>query len=628
MFPIKKLLFAALSLLSCSVFSQTTIPSVFTNIHSDEKGNLYLERDGRKIYASPSKAKYTIKNLQGSPKGTETGIAFDFGLSDFEGSLYFGLIPFQDSKYPQPIFYKKEIKIKDGKAEVEIKNALGTTHDIVKWETKGNGTLGYRVADKRGKLLYDGIVSFKYNGTFTTQPSLVEGPFVNILTSQGVTISFDLDSEIDAYVEVNGTKFSSEKAIHHEILIAGLQANTTYTYKVVFGENSQSYSFKTAPKAGSRTPFTFAYASDSRAGAGGGEIDFLGTNYYIMKRIMALASANNIAFMQFTGDLVSGYTLNKEDMNLQYANWKRVVGTFAKYYPVYVGVGNHEVLINKFVDTVAKIEHWTPKFPFNTESMEAVFAKNFVNPTNGPESEDGAVYDPDKSKIDFPSYRENVFYYTYDNVAMIVLNTEYWYSPNYKSLLLTGGNVHGYIMDNQLQWLKATIEKLEKDETIDHIFVTNHTPVFPNGGHVADAMYYNGNNAFRPMVAGKSVEKGIMEVRNELLDILANQSKKCRAIFVGDEHNYCRTRIDKNVPIYPEKYDGKRIEISRTIYQITNGACGAPYYSQEQTPWTSAVSGFTSHNALVFINVSGKKVSLKVINPDTLEVIDETVLTE
>ncbi len=58
------------------------------------------------------------------------------------------------------------------------------------------------------------------------------------------------------------------------------------------------------------------------------------------------------------------------------------------------------------------------------------------------------------------------------------------------------------------------------------------------------------------------------------------------------------------------------------------GLLGAPYYAQEQTPWSEHVQGFTTQNALVLIHVDGKKVSIEVINPDTLELIDEAVIRE
>ncbi len=97
------------------------------------------------------------------------------------------------------------------------------------------------------------------------------------------------------------------------------------------------------------------------------------------------------------------------------------------------------------------------------ESAEAVFSEVVVNPVSKLKSEDGSKYDPDPKSIDFPPYDETVFYYIYDNVAMVVLNSNYWYGHSEKMLEYSSGNVHGYVMDNQLEWLRETISMLEQD---------------------------------------------------------------------------------------------------------------------------------------------------------------------
>jgi len=293
-------------------------------------------------------------------------------------------------------------------------------------------------------------------------------------------------------------------------------------------------------------------------------------------------------------------------------------------------MGNHEVLELSFRDTIENtpVMVKVDRFPFETVSAEALYMENFVMPENGPESEDGAVYDPNPKKTDFPSYKESVFHYSYDNVGMIVLNSNYWFSSTRQFIRVSSGNLHGYIMDNQLAWLEKTLAMFEKDPNIDHVFVTVHTPAFPNGGHVGDDMWYNGKNDWRPYVAGRPVEKGIIQRRDEILHLLVNQSTKVLALLTGDEHNYNRLRISDEMVMYPEAYFLEKLKLNREIWQINNGAAGAPYYAQEQTPWSEHVTGFTTRNALVLISVEGQKVSMKVINPDTLELIDEAVLRE
>ena len=609
---------------SQEILESSEFPQVHHNLSRDEVAPHFLVR-GKKFYQALLSPGHSMPNIIGNPQGGETGITFDFLDTLLNGNLYYGFIPYGDSRHPQPVYFRSPTKIVEGKCEVDI-SKLGDRYDMIGWQEKGKGTLGYRVVDERGYMIYDGIVAFKGTGPFQVDDTIIEGPFVNLLSESGATISFKTNNEIRAEVEVNGKAFKSKKGSMHEVQIKGLEPATVYDYTVKYGDNEQQYQFKTAPEPGSRTKFTFGYASDSRSGNGGGERSLGGVNAYIIRKIMAINTLKGAAFMQFTGDMITGYLSYMNEMELEYANWKRAVQPYAHYYPVVTGMGNHETLNNFYYDQESGARIQVDKFPYETQSSEYLYAKEFVNPENGPNSEDGAPYDPSVSTDDFPTYKENVFYYTYDNVAMVVLNSDYWYAPSSRLLHLVSGNLHGYIMDNQLEWLKKTIKKLEGDDNIDHIFLTQHTPFFPNGGHVQDDMWYGGNNDYRAVVAGKRMVKGIIERRDELLQIVVNESKKVRAVLTGDEHNYCKTEIGPETNRYPEVYLPARIELNRTIYQINNGAAGAPYYAQEETPWTPFTSGFTTQNAIVFFHIDGESVEMEVLNPDTLEKVDELKL--
>lgn len=615
-----------LLLFSCKSTSQiskkSVIPAIYTNIYEDNNGRFYLVKDSIRIYETISNSDYTLKNMKGNPRGTSRGIFFDFGIPDFNGTLNFGFIPYDDFKYPLPVYFHSPSTISRGRTNLNIKQLAGR-YDMIDWQKSGKGTLGYRVSNDQGTILYDGIVSFRVTESgFEVAKTIVEGPFVNLITPEGATISLETNLPSTVKINVNGIDYTSENVTHHEIKIDSLTDDTEYPYTVTVDNHTQKYSFKTAHLPGARKPFTFAYASDSRNGKGGGERNVYGANFYIIKKIMALSKQQDIRFMQFSGDLINGYLSNIGQINLQYANWKRAVEPFGHYFPVYVSMGNHEALLREFIGKGQRYGTSIDRFPFETESAEVIFANNFVNPTNGPISEDGSKYDPNRKKMDFPPYKENVFYYTFDNVAMIVMNPDYFYSPSKNDIPVTSGGLHGYIMDNQLNWVTETVNNLENDDTIDHIFITEHTPFFPNGGHVHDDMWYNGNNNVRPWVAGKPVEKGIIERRDQLLDLIVNKSEKVVAILTGDEHNYAVTEIGPDTNIYPENYEPPKIKLNRTIYQINNGAAGAPYYAQEQTPWSDKVTGFSTQNALVFFHVDGDKINVEVINPDTLEKFD------
>jgi hypothetical protein len=600
------------------------IPKSYQNLSLNDSDQLVLRDGDGLVPLSQRPPRYSLGQMRDGITGTDEGLAFNFRDPKLNGRLYYGFIAPSDARYPYPVYFKRYARIEDGRCSVDILNRMSGKYDMVGWQESGQARLGYRVVNERGELLYDGKIQFTGQGPFEVALSVVEGPTVHQVTDQTAVLAFETNREGVVRVRCNGKSYASEpdKNLRHEVPIRGLKPDTRYGYQVIYEPFVDSFHFRTAPKAGSREAFVFAYASDSRAGRGGGERDIYGTNAYIMKRIFALARDKEARFMQFTGDLINGYLASRQETRLQYANWKRSVEPFAHYLPYYANMGNHEALIYSFGDRFASID----QFPFETRSAEAVFAQSFTNPVNGPESEDGSALDPDPNTTDFPSYAENAFSYRYDNVGMIVLNSDYWYAPSTVKIPLTGGNPHGYIMDQQLAWLEETVAGMDADTTIDHVFVTQHTPVFPNGGHVDDDMWYNGKNQARPFAGGKAAAEGIIERRDAYLDIVVNQSSKVKAILTGDEHNFNYLRVDDAMPRYPEDWEKPKLTLKRPIYQINNGAAGAPYYAQEKTPWMDYCQSFSTQNALVLFYVDGKSLKAKIYNPDTLELFEEITL--
>ncbi len=49
-----------------------------------------------------------------------------------------------------------------------------------------------------------------------------------------------------------------------------------------------------------------------------------------------------------------------------------------------------------------------------------------------------------------------------------------------------GGNPDGYVMCEQVDWIKQQIEQAENDETVKYIVLFAHKPMFPNGKHQID----------------------------------------------------------------------------------------------------------------------------------------------
>ena len=616
-------------------FSSLTIPALHPDI-IELDGKLVLINGSNQYPLASSKTPYTLKQLIGNPVGIDKGIKFKFG--SINGTLHYGFV--KNTRYPQTVFFKQSEVIKNGKVNLNILTKLAGEYDMVDWQKNGSATIGYRLVTGKGDILYDGKVAFIWKKHFIiNSASIITGPFINLAedgnSHTSIRISFDTLNPTNAVIFTSSNNQSTQSftdnnfTTHHEISLTNLTPDTKYAYAIQTNTDKHSYnetySFKTAPIPGSRKPFSFAYTSDSREAMGSGERNIVGVNSYIMKKVAALANFKNVAFVQFSGDMINGYLNNIEQTEIQYNSWKKAIEPFAHYTPFITTMGNHEALLHVFLRPglpSIKID----RFPYETESAEAIFAQQFVNPTNGPISEDGAVYDPDPNKQDFPSYKENVFYYIYDNIAMVVLNSDYWYSPTIKNEPHVGGNLHGYLMDKQLEWLQNTLIILDNDANIDFIFVTQHTPAFPNGGHIKDDMWYKGDNEARAVVKqgdNNLITKGIIEQRDKYLQILM-QSQKVVGMLTGDEHNFNWLQIDKNVNIYPKNWDKtdiRQLPEFRTLYQINNGTAGAPYSSHESTPWMQHVQNFTTQNAVVFFHINGKSIKIEVLNPDTLDTI-------
>ncbi len=607
------------------------IPNVYSGIQINNSGNPYFVsmKKGDTSQMENSNPFYTLDNIRITPKANDKGLFFDFQNKEFYGTIYYGFYPDNKAKYKQPVYFKQSSRIIQGKADINIEILKGK-FDIANFNKTGKARVGYRILNNYGEIIYDGVIEISGKEMIKVDLSIIAGPYINKVTDSTVVISFETNSACDPQINVSNKTYSEEQnsnigKTHHEILIDGLMPKTEYEYDVSYGDNMQSYVFETAPKSGTRNPFTFAFTSDSRNGNGGGERNIYGVNAYIMKRMAVLGASNNVAFFQFTGDMINGYSSSVGETNLQYANWKKAIEPYWHYIPFNVGIGNHESVVNSF-NNGSKYGISVDKFPFQYGSTETVFLDNFVNPEADLISEDGAYYDPKPHSLDFPNYGETVYYYIYDNIAMVVLNSEYWYTPSTSMIPEIGGNPHGYIMDNQLKWFSKTIDLLNSNTNIDHIFVTIHTPAFPNGGHAGDDMWYNGNNSIRPTVAGIPVKKGIIERRDEFLDVMINKSNKVVALLCGDEHNYSRTKLTKSSNIYNDNYKGKKLKVGRTFWQITNGSAGAPYYGQENLPWSESVEIFSTQYALNLFDINGKKIRLRVINPDTLEEIETIIL--
>lgn len=563
-----------------------------------------------------------IHNIIG-PDPDGQGLMLDLQDTSYSGKIYTGPYPFEakESDYDYAR-YRLTSELVDGVGTLPISSLFKDKYNANDWPA-ADMSLAYRLdLFRMGEDgiqthlgFYDSVVSFLKEGdVFERNLTITEGPFVCLVRSDdptSVVIAWETDQECTGYVYARyvydrpttmlpfgqtPTEWKpvavSENTRRHEALVTGLQPSRNYEYYVLCsngaGQKTQSraYAFCTAP--GWEKKVSFAFVSDSREGVGGGEQTYMGHNFAMLSRIALDAHRRGADFFLFGGDLVNGYTTEPEDFGLQLRGWKQALAGFWRTKPVYPAMGNHETLLNCY-DDGSDDGICLDKWPYQDHSAEAIFAHEFYNPTNGPEASD-----PRR-----PTYKENVYHFRYGTVLLIAFNNNYWWSTN-EEVKNYGGSPEGYMMGDQLEWVENVLAQAEKDSKIRYIILFAQEPVFPCGGHVKDAMWYNGNNNMRAATSndGETVvleTQGMIEVRNRFWKAIA-KSSKVAAVLAGDEHEYHRLLVDKTTPvgIYPEddtNNDGvldkfsSNPEFNHPTWQITAGTAGAPYYSREKTPW-------------------------------------------
>jgi len=202
-------------------------------------------------------------------------------------------------------------------------------------------------------------------------------------------------------------------AHYHSVQFTGLKPGTMYGYRVGNGEEwSEWFHFNTAENK--RAPFSFAYFGDAQNNLKS-----------LWSRVVrqAYSTMPDIDFMLHAGDLINVAFSDEE-----WGNWFYAAGWITGTKSQMACPGNHEYTQNDEGNRVIS-EHWRPTFTF---------------PENGPKG-----------------LEESVYYYDYQGVRFIVLNTQA--SKTYPSQ-----------RREQREWLIKVLEDNPHDWTI----VMQHHPVY------------------------------------------------------------------------------------------------------------------------------------------------------
>ncbi len=423
-------------------------------------------------------------------------------------------------------------------------------------------------------------------------PADVEGPFISNVTSESAVIWWRSPQPLSGEVVI-GDRCIRDAEPPYEVLVSGLDPGRPYSYYVTFDNGDRrpaegAYAFRTAPRRTDDAEFRFAVMCDSRGSEASEPV-----NSAVLAALLQGAKARDARFVLFPGDLIFGYCTDAEEYRRQLRLWKSAAADFMHEMPIYLTIGNHDVLLHRARDQFGPYDLDGALTGGRLLTGEEAFAQEFVNPTNGPG-------EPEAREA--PPYTETSYSFDYGDCHFVVLNTNYWvgtrtfpHEPGDPCRLYERGNPEGRLMDRQLNWLRNDLRRA-RARGARHVFVTGHEPAFPVGAHVDDAMYYEGN-------ATLSLKRDIRARQHRFWQMLSDND--VLVAFFGDEHNYSRALMG---PVGDRRYDPP-------VWHIIAGGGGAPASEARRTdlPWSDCIRMFENRRHYCLVTVRGPAVTLEVL---------------
>lgn len=168
-------------------------------------------------------------------------------------------------------------------------------------------------------------------------------------------------------------------------------------------------------------------------------------------------------------------------------------------------------------------------------------------------------------------YNKTVYYLDFGKFRLFMLDTDY---PN---------ELHK-VSDKQLDWVKSNL-----NTTGGNLFFL-HEPPFPTGANI-----------------GFSLDKNPLQ-RAKLWDMI--DSSVNPMVFCSHEHNYTRRHIDS---AFNTTIGGVAFKYDKSVYQLTSGGFGAPFYKQYESKKNVDVPPIVENNFLV-IDINGTKITVQAYN--------------
>ncbi|MBN2669889.1 MAG: hypothetical protein JXR60_11770 [Bacteroidales bacterium] len=473
--------------ISSVVHSQDVVPSVYPEIQFENKQGFSISLEDKNFFNKESYSYISWPAILGSPEGTGNGIQFSFLDEKFSGAIKVG---YRSQKNPLFIdWYEKEFNIFKGKANINLETIRQSWLGITRLHFNEDELI-IMVLDRDSSILYIGNLAYQYKGFYKVKPTLIGSLNVRFF-NDSLRIDYKTFPEVFTEIQVGTRHFQEIQAdTDHKFQIpiepnelidsVGLKINGRWQYYQLkfFDNNSSVWSFSLA-NSNFRND-VMPYWTDS--------LLFNSLNYSVK---------NKDKFCLIVGSKSDSTSSQLQNKQLQYYQFQNYISPFTVGLQCYYTMGENDRLFQTYnFDSLGRLN--LDKFPFATESSEAVFLDAFNMPYNGPMADDSIL----NSKKNWPPYKGSTYWFKQNNVAIVVLNPFHFSSENNTAYFFSGNQLK-HIDRQQLLWLEKTMKTIDIDSAIQHVFIVSERDVY------SDSTFYktissSSNNKLKCLVSAEN----------------------------------------------------------------------------------------------------------------------------
>lgn len=507
------------------------------------------------FYPALYQPKYTLRDLAYITTRRNDSIFINFGGKSMKGKIE---LFFTGKLHHDPVL---KTKVNNGVAVIPVKDI----QEIVYGLDTDVFTLSFLLYDPKNTLITAGKQAFFTEPRLQPTNTITYGPEVITRTDRTIELGYVTSEACSTIVWHNGISNTVEpKTQNHRISIDRFRADSTALIEIEV--DGRRFPFSFPPYKSEKEPVNILFTAHTGADRK------KGSDQDYFRKIGDYAYKSEVDLVIFGGNFSGGPFEDQGEADADYRLHRFFRDEAGYRKPVYTMLGKKEFVKSSFITEDKRRVYGVNKSPVYTASSEAVFSRVFDAPTVRLPGEQNLKRFFNRNEP-HAEYQSTAFAFRQQHVGVVVLNTEYARTSNWRFSRAAGGSISGYLLENQISWLKRQLEAFEKNNAISNVVIFMHSPLYPTGEYISESFWYGGK--FRAAPKGKNDKDlpGVIAVRDELMETFS-ANEKVTAIVSAEPGLNGILNVSADSSPYPAGFNDKRIILREDILLMNFGGRG------------------------------------------------------